>query len=97
MCAGAGGRGLVSALDWACLEQQSRRRITTVTVIRMATAATMVVTGTPMAATATQLTAVTDTHMPTAVTGTLMATVTMVATPPPMPGTTPCPSAVARS
>ena len=33
MCAGAGGPGSESALDWACLELQSQRRIITVTAI----------------------------------------------------------------
>ena len=58
MCAGAGGRGSVSALDWAFLEQRSRRRITTVTVILITTAIRMVTpattgTRTPTATTAT--------------------------------------------
>jgi hypothetical protein len=50
MCAGAGGQGSESALDWACLEQQSQRRITVTAIlitqaIRMAMPAT---TGTHM-------------------------------------------------
>ena len=61
MCAGAGGRGSESALDWACLEQRSHRRITMVTAIRMP--ATMVVTATHMPMVTM---AATVTHMPMA-------------------------------